>query len=149
MNDHQFIHFQSSGDFFRHRHIVDDIKTKWPSPEQQPLCVEVDYLVAPPRVLVQPVWDVFWPPGYHTAETERYLRKAKQEYEQFNKRAILVCVIIRNGDLSYKYLVLLDIDHEWRLNGTTRVCVCTYISRLPTEISFTKNKFTVTTDRRL
>ena len=114
VNDRQFIDFQSSGDFFRHRHIVDEIKAHWPSPEEEPLCVEVDYLSVPPRVLVQPVWDFFWAPGYHTAETERYLRTAKQEYEQFSKRVILVCVIIRNGDLSNKYLMLLDIDHEWQ-----------------------------------
>ncbi|KIM72629.1 hypothetical protein PILCRDRAFT_829640 [Piloderma croceum F 1598] len=81
MNDRQFIDFQSSGDFFRHRHIVDEIKAHWPTPEEEPLCVEVDYLAVPPRVLVQPVWDFSWPPGYHTAETERYLRTAKQEYE--------------------------------------------------------------------
>lgn len=112
LHDRNFIKYQTSRDLYRHSLIIEDIKANWPSPVQQPLCLEMDYLEVPPKLLVQSVLDFGWKPGYEVEERERYLQRAKEEYEQHNKRAILVCVIIRDGDYKNRYPMLFDIDYK-------------------------------------
>jgi hypothetical protein len=112
LHDRNFIKYQTSRDIYRHPLVIEDIKANWPSPVQQPLCLEIDYLEVPPKLLVQSVLDYDWKPGYEVEERERYLQRAKEEYEQHNKRAILVCVIVRDGDYKNRYPMLFDIDYK-------------------------------------
>jgi len=109
LHDRNFINYQTSRDFFRHKDIVEDIKAHWPSPGQDPLCLEIDYLEVPPKLFVQSVYSFNWEPDYDIGERDRYLAEAKQA---LNKRYLLICVIIRDGHYKHRYPMLFDIDHQ-------------------------------------
>lgn len=114
LHDLSFVTYQTVNDFFKQRLTIKDIKANWPAPDQQTLCAQVDYSEVPPKVLVRPVYDFDWKPGYQAEDIEINVQKARQENED-GKRVLILAAVLRQGYLDNIYLMLLnvDADEEW------------------------------------
>ena len=119
LHDLRFVAYQSVNDFSKQRVIINDIRANWPAPDQQTLCIQLDYSEVPPKFLVRPVSEFDWKPGYQAEDIERNVQKAREAYEEFGKRICILSVVLRQGYLENIYLMLLNIDadEEWEGEG--------------------------------
>jgi hypothetical protein len=114
LHDLGFVTYQSVNEFFEQDLIIKDIKATWPAPDQQTLCVQLDYSEVPPKFLVRPVYDFDWK-SYQVEDIKRHVQKAREAHEESGKRLFILSAVLRQGYLDNIYLMLLDIDalEEW------------------------------------
>jgi hypothetical protein len=117
LHDHNFVTYQTVKDFLKQGHMIKDVKTNWPTPDQQILCAQLDYSEVPPKFLVRPVYDFDWKPGYQAEGVESNVQKAREAYEECGKRLLILSAVLRQGCLENIYFMLFDIDADEEREG--------------------------------
>lgn len=110
IHDLSFVSYQSINDLLNEGLIIKDIKANWSAPDQQTLCVQLDYSEVPPKFVVRPAFDFDWKPGYQVEDMERSVQKAREVYEESGKRLVILSTVLRQGYLENMYHIFFDID---------------------------------------